>query len=223
MPSFSDLLRRFGDLVWERMLKHPFIIEMSKGILPLEKFKFYIKQDYLFLIEGCKSFGLAIAKSQDLDVTKSLAELLHSTLTLEMEGLIKLTTGINISHNELLETKMAPTNLAYTRHLFYTSYIGSMGEILAAWLPCMWSYMEIGFKLLKSIGIKKHTIYMQWSRGYASKEYETLVNWHKRTLDNIASKSLENERQRMREVFMISSKYEYMFWDMAYKLEDWSV
>ena len=33
----------------------------------------------------------------------------------------------------------------------------------------------------------------------------------------------EAELDRMREAFVVSSRYEYMFWDAAWRMEEWPV
>lgn len=36
--------------VWERFVNHPFVMAMGNGSLPLESFKGYLVQDYLYLV-----------------------------------------------------------------------------------------------------------------------------------------------------------------------------
>lgn len=36
--------------VWDRFVKHPFVMAMGNGSLPLESFKGYLVQDYLYLV-----------------------------------------------------------------------------------------------------------------------------------------------------------------------------
>ncbi len=42
-------------------------------------------------------------------------------------------------------------------------------------------------------------------------------------VDQAAREASPQELEAMREAFMISSRYEYMFWDMAYNMEEWPV
>ncbi|RBW68272.1 hypothetical protein [Bacillus taeanensis] len=42
-------------------------------------------------------------------------------------------------------------------------------------------------------------------------------------LDELAEQASEEEKLRMKELFMVSCQLEYMFFDMAYKVEDWPV
>ena len=55
MDSFSLKLKEEAAPIWEKILKHPFLVEMGEGSLPMEKFVFYFKQDYSYLIEDRKS------------------------------------------------------------------------------------------------------------------------------------------------------------------------
>ena len=41
--SLSASLRDQSDRVWEGLHAHPFLRELSRGVLPLEKFRFFIE------------------------------------------------------------------------------------------------------------------------------------------------------------------------------------
>ena len=62
MTRFSDILRDRASHVWEQEHRHPFVVELGDGTLPLEKFQWYMKQDYLYLIEFSRVIALAVAK-----------------------------------------------------------------------------------------------------------------------------------------------------------------
>ena len=47
------------------------------------------------------------------------------------------------------------------------------------------------------------------------------TKWFCEKLDNLAEKASVEERQRMKEHFIKSCELEYLFWDMAYKQEQW--
>lgn len=36
--------------VWNKFVNHPFVMAMGNGTLPLESFKGYLVQDYLYLV-----------------------------------------------------------------------------------------------------------------------------------------------------------------------------
>jgi len=218
--DFSEKLREDAASIWDRILEHPFHKEMDDGTLPLEKFRFYAKQDYAYLIEFARCLGLAAAKAEDMETMRVFASLLEASLTVEIEMLEELCGRIGVSPIQMREAEPAPTNVAYTRHLLHVAHSGTVGEIMAATLPCMWSYQEIGERLE---GGADHPIYSQWGATYRSQEYADLVGMFKKLTDRFAEESGPTVRDRMRSHFILSSRFEYMFWEMAHKMESWPV
>jgi thiaminase/transcriptional activator TenA len=92
---------------------------------------------------------------------------------------------------------------------------------MAAMLPCMWSYQEIGEKLVTQSALTRNAIYSEWCATYRTQEYMKLVSWYRRLVDDIASESGSLMRKKMMTHFVLSSRYEYLFWDMAYRKEEW--
>ena len=50
-----------------------------------------------------------------------------------------------------------------------------------------------------------------------------LTDWCIGLMDRLAEGQPERELARLEEQFIITSKLEYMFWDMAYRQEGWPV
>ena len=209
------------NLLWEKILTHPFLIELGEGRLPLDVFRFYVKQDYVYLLEFSRCLGIAAAKAEDRETMRTFAALLDASLTVEVEMLERLGEKIGIAADDLRVSEPAPTNVAYTRHLLSVAYAGTVGEIMAAMLPCMWSYQEIGEKLVAQSALTRNAVYSEWCATYRTQEYMELVSWYRRLVDDLASESGSLMRKKMRTHFILSSRYEYLFWDMAYRKEGW--
>ena len=219
--GFSERLRDEAAQMWERIFEHPFLVEMKEGKLPIEKFRFYIKQDYAYLMDFARCLGLAAAKARARETMSAFASLLEASLTVEIEMLEELAEEIGVSVDDLRASEQAPTNTAYVNHLLLISYSCTVGEIMAAMLPCMWTYQLIGEILGGAHTIRGHPIYSAWCETYRSKEYIELVDWYRNLTDRYADESGPSISEKMRKHFMLSSRYEYMFWDMAYKMEEW--
>jgi len=198
-------------------------LEIGDGKLPLEKFRYYVKQDYVYLLEFTRCLSLAVAKTEDTEVIRELVSLLEGCLTIEMEMLSALAQKLSLSKNELVESEASPTNRGYTRHLLYVAYSGTLGEIFASLLPCMWTYQDIGESLIDSDGLRDNPVYFDWVNTYRGEKYIDLVNWYKELTNRYSSESGIHVREKMEEHFMASIRYEYMFWDMAYNMEEWPV
>ena len=61
---FSDYLRALGDSIWEAQRNHPFVRGVGDGTLEVERLKFWVRQDYLYLIDYARVYNLAAAKAR---------------------------------------------------------------------------------------------------------------------------------------------------------------
>ena len=221
--SYSENLRDEARPIWEKIMAHSYLVEMGKGKLPLDNFRYYVKQDYAYLIDFARCLGLAAAKADDKETMSTLASFVNSSLTIEVMMLEGLGERLGIPLDQLRETEQAPTTKAYTRHLLYVAHSGTIGEVMAAMLPCMWTYQEIGERIGVSPSIGKQPIYKEWCDAYRSQSYIDLVDWYRNLTDRSAAEAGTSVRERMRGHFNLSSRYEYMFWDMAYRRETWPI
>jgi thiaminase (transcriptional activator TenA) len=221
--GFSQELREQAAGIWTAAQHHPFVAGVGDGSLPLEKFRFYIRQDYVFLIDFSRVLALASARAHDPADMARFASLLDATLNGEMELHRGYCERFGISREELEQTEAAPTTHAYTRHLLHIAETGSIAEIAASLIPCQLGYAEIGQMLAKAGEPPNQPLYGEWIRMYASTEMAEIADWTCSLLDRLTVASSGQERDRLSRVFLTSSRYEYMFWEMAYTLERWPV
>jgi len=113
--------------------------------------------------------------------------------------------------------ELAPTNRAYINHLLSTATLGGAGDAAAALLPCPWTYHEIGQRL----GRVAHPVYKSWASIYQEGFLADSVEAWRRLVDEASQEAGEGQRRRMQQAFLLSSRYEYMFWEMAYGRERW--
>ena len=219
----SDVLRKQADGVWAKIMAHPFVRGLGDGSLPLDRFAFYLRQDYLFLIEYSRVLAIATAKAPDLDGMTRFANLMHATLTVEMDLHRSYCAEFGISQTRLERTRMAPGTSAYSRYLLSVAYEGSIQEIAAALLPCQWGYSEIGLDLARTGDTSGKNRYAGWISTYASEDFRQLAQWLRGYLDTLAKNPPKAQRKRLEETFLTSCRYEYLFWEMGYNKEDWPV
>lgn len=211
--SFSQELRAAADPIWQAQHDHPFVRSIGEGTVDLERFKRWVRQDYLFLIEYCRLFGLAAARAPDLATLVRFAELLQATATTEMELHRSYAAQFGIGTEELEHEEMAPTTRAYTNFLLRTAATGEFCELAAALLPCMWGFSEIGQRLAER-GRPADPRCAAWIDTYASPEFAELARWCRELVDRLAEEAGPRRRRRMLEAFLVSSRYELAFWDV---------
>lgn len=219
---YTDHLRKIADKVWEANYNHPFVQGIGNGTLTEDRFRFFLRQDYVYLIDFCKFFGIAAAKAHQLNTMAKFSESLNAILNFEMNLHRSVCAEFDITPEELERTVASPANLAYTSYLLRVAYEGDAGDIMAALLPCLWGYAEIGARL-KAKGLPRHKHYAKWIETYASPEFQALTDWSRSWLDEYASHASEEKKRRMEEIFMTTSKWEHIFWEMAWKKEEWPV
>src|SRR5437867_3191576 len=218
---FTDQLREAADPMWRAQLDHPFVRGIAAGDLDPERFEHWVRQDYLFLVEYCRLFGLAAARSPDLPTLVAFADLLQSTARTEMDLHRRLAAELGIPAAELEAEEMAPTTRAYTDFLVRTAATGEFAELCAALLPCMWAYSEIG----ASLGNRPRSAdprLASWIDSYASEEFAALADWCRDLVDRLAAEATGPVRERMEAAFVTSSRYELAFWEMAWQRERWA-
>ena len=115
--SFMDDLENKALPVRQAILRHPFVTGIGDGTLDVDKFRFYVRQDYLYLIDYGRVIALAAARSPDIETMGWFARLLDGTLNVEMDLHRGYCAEFGISSGELEATPVAPTTMAYTRFL----------------------------------------------------------------------------------------------------------
>ncbi len=58
---------------------------------------------------------------------------------------------------------------------------------------------------------------------YSSREFAELAQWCCDLLDSLAAGLPERDWRKLEATFLTSSRYEWQFWEMAWKLERWPV
>jgi thiaminase (transcriptional activator TenA) len=218
----SELLRQKVAGIWEAQHQHPFVRGIGDGTLGLERFQFWLRQDYVFLIEYARLLALAAARSPDLETMTRFATLLKETVETEMNLHRAYAAEFGISHEQLEREPTAPTTRGYTDFLLRVAATGDFAELVAALLPCMWAFSEIGRRLAMQPAPSEKR-YARWIAMYSSREFAELAEWCRDLLDSLAADLPERDLQKLEAAFLTSSRYEWQFWEMAWKMELWPI
>jgi thiaminase (transcriptional activator TenA) len=217
--SFSAELREAAAPVWQAQLDHPFVRGIGDGSLPEDRFRFYVRQDYLFLIDYGRLLALAAARAPRLEWMRRFAALAESVLETEMDLHRQFAARWGITAERLESERTAPATDAYCDFLLRTASLGDFAELVAALLPCMWSYAEIGRHLTAGgpPGPDPTQPYAEWIEMYASDEFGQLAAWCRELTDAAAGDVAGAGRRRMHAAFRASSEHELAFWESAWR------
>ena len=217
----NTLTRRLHEAaapIWDKCLHHPFVTGIGDGTLDVEKFRFYMLQDYLYLFDYARVFALGVVKARDPELMRTFARNVDSILGGEMNIHRSYMERLGITEEQVFAVKPALDNLSYTNYMLAAAHAGGPVEVVAAILSCSWSYAEIGQALADIPGAAEHPFYGEWIRGYASREYgqtnESLIQ----LMDQLGEGITAQQEKYLTELFVNCSRYELGFWDMAWEM-----
>src|SRR5688572_24982469 len=85
MAGFSDYLRVQADPIWQAQHEHPFVRGLGDGTLDPATFGFWMRQDYLFLVDSARMLAAGVVRAPDLAAMMTVARLVHEILGREIE------------------------------------------------------------------------------------------------------------------------------------------
>ena len=205
--------------LWDAYLEHPFVQGIADGTLDREKFRFYMIQDYLYLIEYAKVFALGVAKAKDLESMRLFAGYVKQILDGEMDIHRGYMARLGISLADAEKAQTALDNRSYTAYMLQVGYEEGAAQIAVSILSCALSYEHIARRMLEKYPeADRHPFYGEWVKGYACEEYheanEELIELTERLCENMN----EPQLRHLEEIFHICSRYEMSFWDMAWEI-----
>jgi len=216
---FREELRAAAAPVWERIHAHPFVREVGEGTISRGRFAHFVCQDYLYLQDFARALQLVGSKAEAQDDLETFAEHAANCVRVERALHTGLAARAGVGRERLESEPPGPATRAYTRHLLATCRAGSFAVGLAAVLPCYWIYREVGLRLAERP--PRDPLCAEWIGVYAGEEYGSLVEVQLALADRLGPGLGEFERERAKEAFLLSSRYEWLFWDQAYRMEGW--
>lgn len=215
--TFTELARKKAEVYWKASFEHPFIRELAIGDLSPTVFRYYLLQDRYYLEHFGKLYDLIAEQADDPEVRASLKEHAANLELGEMAVRETFFSELKITEQEIEETAIAPTAYHYVSHMYRQLIDGTVNTAFAGMLPCAWLYQEIGSQLIEAGS--PNPLYQRWIETYADAVEE--VEKERQLLDRLYQESSVDEQQQMIEAFVISSKMECDFWEMALTLEQW--
>ena len=219
--AFTDECWRDIAPIYGAILRHPFLTGLTDGSLPRDRFRFYAVQDALYLRDFARGLSLAAARAPRDPWMVMLNQ--HAAAAIEVERSLHegFFAEFGLSPEAVAATPLAPTNQAYTSYLLAVAHGGPFHEAVAALLPCYWIYWEVGKELTRAGS--PNPLYARWIGTYGSEEFGGIVRAVLECADAVAGERPPGERAVMQRHFVTTSRYEWMFWDMGWRLEAWPV
>jgi thiaminase (transcriptional activator TenA) len=216
MTSSTDLSERLfarGRVGLDAQLAHPVVRGIADGDLDEERFRRWLVQDYLFLLDYVRLFALAAARAPDTDALGRMVDLAHATFHDELSLHRSYAAEFGLTEEDLDGATKSRTCAAYTDFLLRTAATGDFADILAALLPCMWGYSELGRAMAKA-GLPDEPRYRRWVETYADPGFAELAAWCADLLDRTAAGLPAARLRQLEALFITSLDHELAFWEV---------
>ncbi|GGB54398.1 aminopyrimidine aminohydrolase [Roseibium aquae] len=215
--TLFDRLKADAPEVWTSYVDHPFVRKLGQGDLPLDAFKHYLVQDYLFLIQFARAYALAIYKSPDTGDMYQALEGVKAILDVELNLHLELCREWGLDRTAIETAPEMTQTMAYTRFVLEAGMAGDLLDLQVALAPCILGYAEIGRTLADRHGDGLHANpYRRWIDEYSGEAYTRVAAGFLAWIDQTADIYLtENRYPRLLKLFGKASALEADFWQMG--------
>lgn len=198
------------------MLAHPFLREVADGTLPAGRFETWLRQDYLFVREDIGFIGCLVARAP-VELRRMLADFIPA-----LHGELDLFTSMAAELGVSLENiTPAPICHAYNMFLLATAHTRSFAESFTVLYGAEKAYGD-SWSQVKKLQTKPSP-YQRFIDHWSSAAFAAWVEQLAQVLDTLAVDCGAGERARMEDLFHLTTRYEYLFWNMARTGDEWPV
>lgn len=217
--KLSQRLYARTERIWPQYLCHPFVTQMADGTLPMEKFRYYMLQDYLYLKDYVKIFAAIIQKTDDFEQIRFLSGEMAETIGETFRTHLPYMKRLGITEEEIRDARTHIDNSAYSHYMLCEAQTGDVLTGLVTLLNCSWSYAYIAEKIAgRCPDALRDENYGAWFVGYASEEYRRTNQALIDRIDALGASADEEAVQRLCEIFEKCCLFDLRFWDMVYAM-----
>jgi thiaminase/transcriptional activator TenA len=219
--SWSSRLWSEIEPTFAAILRHPFLTGLTDGSLDASVFAGYLVQDSHYLRAYARALALLGAKAPTLADTALFARHAADVFDVELALHAVLLPELGLGAGDVDAEPVTPVTLAYSSYLLAIGYGGSFADGLAAVLPCYWIYAEVSAELVEH-GSTDHR-YQRWIDSYAGDEFAATVGQVLELTDRTGATLSTDDEAVARNHFATTARYEWMFFDAAYRRDHWPV
>ena len=217
MKLFQRLLKENAK-VWDEYLHHNFVKELEKGTLKEENFLFYLKQDYIYLINYAKCYALLALNANNAKELRFAMKFQNYIVEGELE-LHKSILKLGIDADKLCVKDESIVNIAYTRYMLSVGQSGDFLDMLVALSACAIGYGYIGAEIISNLSkdeLEKHP-YKEWILTYSGEVFQAEIKEFEDFLNSYEVD--ENKFKKLSEIFHTVVRLEREFWQHGLSLK----
>lgn len=191
------------------------------GSLDQERFVGYLVQDARYLVSFARALATTSARAPDAAAAAFLAESARVALADERQLHAGYLDRVH-ADADVGVIATSPCGLAYASFLVATASSEPYPVAVASLVPCFAVYHQVGTEIAARVGPSTDHPYRAWIDTYVDAAFAAAVE----ALWDIAERAAAAAaggpiRDAMLAAFVRACEYEWMFWDAAWRGEQW--
>lgn len=219
--TFSGLAWRRIAPIYAAILDHPFCKEFMAGTLPRETFRHYMLEDAVYLNGFGRALAACATRAPDNDAMIFLAGAGREAIMVERALHEDFFGRFGVPSEAAAAHVASPTCTGYVASLLQFAGFAPFEVAVASLIPCFRIYEEVG-RHQREHAAADHP-YQAWIDTYADPDFAEAVRGIEGLAERLADAATGARREAMLQAYLQSSRYEWMFWDAAYRREAWPV
>ena len=207
--KFSDYLIEKSKNIWKGFLPHKFLREIADGEIKKEVFEKWLSNDYNFIKNALRFMNIISAKSPDRLIPFMAESIYYIKEELKMFEEKAKEMKINLNNKPSFICQ------SYSNFLISSAFIRTFFENLAIFYCEEKAYYEAWNWVNKHI--KNGSPYKKFVEHWSSEDFRLYVEKIEEILNELASQASQYEKKETEKLFMETSKFEKLFWNMAYE------
>ena len=216
--KISDMLYEAAQDLWGEAADKPFVREMALGTLDEKRFRNYMIQDYLYLLDYIEILNIVRSQTGDECLRKFLQSVIKETENETYRVHIPHMRKIGVSDAEIEEAVRVPVISEYTGYMREQTREHGVLAGLTALLQCSWLYAYIGEKMTaehsEEIAVSP---YRFWFDAYTCKEYTDANRMWIDVLDRETEGINSDTAMLLKKIFRKCAEYENTLWYALYE------
>lgn len=206
-------LQQYCEPQWQAIRTHPFVQGMGRGQLADEQLCYFIAQDTLYLRDFYWVLAMAAGRWGERGPAETLLK--HAATVFQVEKSLheQIAHHFGSTPEDLQKTPRGIITKAYGDHLVRTAYTEPLSVLVAAVLPCYWTYQAIGMEFRD--GLPEHALMREWLLTYDGPIYRHAVQEVVALFESLSIQRSEMDGVRL--AFHGSMEYERLFWEQAWR------
>jgi len=215
--DFSEDLKNYNLITWEKALNHRFFREISDDKIEDDIFKNYLAIEYSFVDTSAKFLGYAIAKAPGFEERKYLSSGLYGLTTEQRDFFINVFEKLQITPGKQIPSLRAKEqSKGLHEHFLHIAKNDGYEEILACTLAAEWLYFT--WCTHASSNPSKRWYIRDWVSLHVENNFSEHVNWIRNELNKLTWDLSSEKIKRISEIFKTSLVKEIEFHNAAFIL-----